>query len=108
MAEVWMTSARGLGALTSMWYSRQAADSARPAWSVRVNPGADAAGTGLRLIRSARDVEMLAGIPLGRSSWPVPGPDGRATAYADTPDAAAVTNASRPSISRRPGHLRRP
>ena len=40
----------------------------RPAWSVRVNPGAGVAGSGLRLIRSARRVEMLAGIPLGRNS----------------------------------------
>ena len=39
-----------------------------PAWSVRVNPGAGVRGSGLRLIRSARRVEMIAGIPLGRNS----------------------------------------
>src|SRR5438552_17896022 len=47
---------------------RPASDMVRPAWSVSVNPGAARTGAGDNAIRSASEVETLAGSPDGLST----------------------------------------
>src|SRR5260221_7917011 len=73
-----------------------ASDTGRPDWSVSVEPGAAATGTGDSCIIPASLVLTLAGMPVGRSGGLLPRAPSRVTAKANTvakatPDTTAMT-----------------
>src|SRR5262245_40078416 len=71
----------------------------RPAWSVRVKPGAGLRGSGVSSISLARLLETLAGRPEGRGAA---APRWRTTTNAAAATATATTTAIAPSTRRRP------